>query len=309
MRKVMRKVKNADNIDLLLPRYDFVFKGIFGKEDHKRLLISLLNSILEGNPFIKDVTLENTEMPKDMEDGKTVRLDVRATTDDNTKIQIEIQCQDAGNIVNRAAFDQSKMLPEELHEGDEYDSLPNIISIWITNYNETDRNYHTHKIRFMYEEDSAGNPAASASDKFRIFIIELNKIDEKRANISDLFSVWMAFLKAPEKIPPEFLTIKEVDEAMTGLIHLSQDPEARRIYNLRLQAQNDAINARSHDINKARREGIKKGKAEGKAEGIAEGEARGKRETALSMLADGMSVATVSKYTGLSAKELERLKA
>ncbi|GHT94771.1 hypothetical protein FACS1894122_11720 [Alphaproteobacteria bacterium] len=43
--------------------------------------------------------------------------------------------------------------------------------------------------------------------------------------------------------------------------------------------------------------------------GIAIGEERGKRETALSMLADGMSVATVSKYTGLSTKELEQLKA
>jgi predicted transposase/invertase (TIGR01784 family) len=96
---------------------------------------------LNGNPFIQDITLENTDIPKDIEDGKSVRLDVRATTDDNTKIQIEIQCQDEGNIVNRAAFCQSKMLPEELCEGDEYDSLPNLISIWITNYNETGRNY------------------------------------------------------------------------------------------------------------------------------------------------------------------------
>ncbi|GHT94384.1 transposase [Alphaproteobacteria bacterium] len=291
----MRKVKNAENVDLLLPRYDFVFKGLFGQEDHKRVLISLLNSILDGNPFIQDITLENTDIPKDMEDGKSVRLDIRATTDENTKIQIEIQCQDEGNIVNRAAFGQSKMLPEELHEGDEYDSLPNLISIWITNYNETGRNYHTHKIRFMYEEDPAGNPAVSASDKFRIFIIELEKIDEKRANISDLFSVWMSFLKAPQTIPPEFLTIKEVKEAMEGLIHLSQDPETRRIYNMRLKAQNDAINARSHDVNKARREGIEKGKAEGK------------RETAINLLSMGMTAEDVSKATGLSVAQIKAL--
>ncbi|GHT97112.1 hypothetical protein FACS1894126_0450 [Alphaproteobacteria bacterium] len=109
-------------------------KGLFGREDHKQPFVSLLNSILDGNPFIQDITLENTDIPKDMEDGKSVRLDIRATTDENTKIQIEIQCQNEGNIVNRAAFGQSKMLPEELHEGDECDSLPNLISIWITNY-------------------------------------------------------------------------------------------------------------------------------------------------------------------------------
>ncbi|GHU18383.1 hypothetical protein FACS189472_06640 [Alphaproteobacteria bacterium] len=259
----MRKVKNAENVDLLLPSCDFIFKGLFGREDRKRLLISLLNAILDGNPFIHDITVENTDIPKDIEDGKSVRLDVRATTDEHTKIEIEIQCKDEGNIVNRAAFCQSKMLPEELHAGEEYDSLPNLISIWITNYDETGRNYHTHKIRFMYEEDSAGNPAASASDKFRIFIIELKKIDEKRANISDLFSVWMSFLKAPQTIPQEFLTIKEVKEAMEGLIHLSQDPEARRIYNLRLRAKNDATNAASHAINNARREGEARGEARG----------------------------------------------
>ncbi|MBQ9475246.1 MAG: hypothetical protein IJU69_03205, partial [Bacteroidales bacterium] len=46
-----------------------------------------------------------------------------------------------------------------------------------------------------------------------------------------------------------------------------------------------------------------KGKAEGKAEGTAEGKA----EAARAMLADGMSPALVSKYTGLSEEQIAAL--
>ncbi|MDR0851025.1 MAG: hypothetical protein LBN36_00880 [Clostridiales Family XIII bacterium] len=54
-------------------------------------------------------------------------------------------------------------------------------------------------------------------------------------------------------------------------------------------------------------DGIAKGIAEGKAEGIAEGEAKGKVETARGMKADGLDVALIAKYTGLSMTEIENL--
>ena len=50
-----------------------------------------------------------------------------------------------------------------------------------------------------------------------------------------------------------------------------------------------------------------KGRTEGKAEGIAEGRAEGKAEAASAMLADGMSPALISKYTGLSEEQIAAL--
>lgn len=44
--------------DLLSPTSDFVFYQIFGVEKHKSVLISLLNSILKGNPRVKDVRID-----------------------------------------------------------------------------------------------------------------------------------------------------------------------------------------------------------------------------------------------------------
>ena len=62
---------------------------------------------------------------------------------------------------------------------------------------------------------------------------------------------------------------------------------------------------------KGRAEGKAEGLAEGKAEGLVEGEAKGavaaKAETARAMLADGLSIETVMKYTGLTAEQITAL--
>ena len=44
----------------LRPTEDFAFKRIFGREDSKRSLMSLLNAILDGNHVIKYLTILNT---------------------------------------------------------------------------------------------------------------------------------------------------------------------------------------------------------------------------------------------------------
>ncbi|MDR0968689.1 MAG: Rpn family recombination-promoting nuclease/putative transposase, partial [Holosporaceae bacterium] len=46
-----------EKIDLLEPSRDFIFRTIFGTEEHKAELISLLNAILQGAPVIKDLTI------------------------------------------------------------------------------------------------------------------------------------------------------------------------------------------------------------------------------------------------------------
>ena len=54
--------------------------------------------------------------------------------------------------------------------------------------------------------------------------------------------------------------------------------------------------------------GRKEGRVEGRAEGRTEGRAEGRAETARAMLADGVDPVRITKYTGLSAEELEALK-
>ena len=84
--------------NLLDPKQDYIFKNIFGVEKNKKLLLSLLNAILDGNPHINDLTMRNTEISKILKEDKTTRLDVRARTDTGIEIDIEIQCQNTGEI-------------------------------------------------------------------------------------------------------------------------------------------------------------------------------------------------------------------
>ena len=113
--------------DLLPPSNDYVFANLFGKKDHERVLVCLLNSILNGYPYIKSVKLEPTEYKKTSANGKSIRLDIAATSDDGTILNIEVQCSNEGSIVDRASFYKAKINRDHLKEGEKYSSDPNII--------------------------------------------------------------------------------------------------------------------------------------------------------------------------------------
>jgi predicted transposase YdaD len=110
-----------------------------------------------------------------------------------------------------------------------------------------------------------------------------------------------------------------IREAYGALAEYAFTPEELLEYE-RYDMQKDAEETRLQD---AKAEGIAEGKLEGLAEGevkgiaigeergrtegLAEGEARKARETALSMLSDGMSIETISKYTGLSMEDVKNI--
>jgi predicted transposase/invertase (TIGR01784 family) len=193
--------------------------------------------------------------------------------------------------MNRAAFCQSMQMPRELSEGQSYDNLPDMISIWFTTYKETKRRYHTSEAMYMFQESSL-DPVEIASEKFRIFIVELEKVDLSNAKADNMFDVWSYFLIAPEKIPEEFLRIEEVKNAMSTLSYVSHNKDQRRMYNSIVMARNDSINAITH----------------AKKEGIVIGELKKAKKVALSSLQIGMGVDIIAKISGLSVEEIESLK-
>ncbi|MDR1333971.1 MAG: Rpn family recombination-promoting nuclease/putative transposase [Holosporaceae bacterium] len=288
-------IVSEEGTDLLAPSHDFIFKTIFGLNERKAELISLLNAILNGNPHVKDLTIENSEIPKDIKNGKSVRLDISATSGDRTKFSVEIQCSNTGNVMNRSEFYQSKRMPGELQEGQTYDSMPNFISIWFTTYKETKRRYHTSEAVYMFKE-SRLDPVEVASEKFRTFIVELEKIDLSKADPNNMFDVWSYFLIAPEEMPKEFLEVEEVKKAMNTLGYVSHDREQRRIYNSILKARNDEINAMAYAKN------------EGRDEGRVEGRTEREKEMARSLLSAGVDINIIANSSGLSLDQIQSLR-
>jgi predicted transposase/invertase (TIGR01784 family) len=279
---------------LLDPKQDFVFKNIFGKEDGKPCLISLLNSLFNNNPHIKELHFDNTDIAKILEEDKASRLDIKATADNDVMLDIEIQVKNTGEIPQRAFHYLANMMPHVVKSNESYKG-PHVIGIWIMGENVTDRQNAISEAYMTFQPQDP-DPYQIMTDSARIFFIELPKFNPKNADKRDLLTGWLSFIKNPCFMDDSYLNVKEIRDAMETLKYISADPETRAIADLRQKTIND----HNSEITVAREEGI--------AIGEERGELKGKRETACTMLADGVPAATVSKYTGLSIEEIESLK-
>jgi predicted transposase/invertase (TIGR01784 family) len=64
------------------PKVDIAFKKIFGVEENKDLLISLINSIVSQEDQVAKVTLLNPYNPKNFKSDKLSILDIKAEGED-----------------------------------------------------------------------------------------------------------------------------------------------------------------------------------------------------------------------------------
>ncbi|ABE04599.1 Rpn family recombination-promoting nuclease/putative transposase [Rickettsia bellii] len=116
------------------PRVDLAFKKIFGVEENKDLLISLINSIVSEKDQIVEVTLLNPYNPKNFAADKLSILDVKAKSEAGKMFNIEIQVTDEADYDKRALYYWSKLYAEQLKAGDDYSKLNKTIGIHILNF-------------------------------------------------------------------------------------------------------------------------------------------------------------------------------
>ena len=141
-----------------------------------------------------------------------------------------------------------------------------------------------------------------ASDKIRLFTIELPKFNPKNLDRKNMLDVWMAFLKDP--LNDEAQQVEEVHKALDTLKEVSADEDVREFYRLRNETEFGYISEMAIKSQKAKEEG----RAEGLIEGEAKGEKNAKIETAKNFLKMGLSVEQVAQGTGLSIAEIENLR-
>lgn len=107
-------------------KMDFMFKQLFGHPSRKRITIAFLNGLLNrtGRDRIVDVQYENTELPKETEDGKMSRLDVLVFTDGGERINFEIQVVHQHDMPERMLYYWARLFSLSLSKGQEYNELP-----------------------------------------------------------------------------------------------------------------------------------------------------------------------------------------
>jgi len=296
---------------LLDPKMDFVFKNIFGSEKHPNILISFLNATLKPKDLITAVEIKNTDLNKGYIEDKFSRLDVKATTSNNEIINIEIQLKNEYNMIKRSLFYWSKLYSEQLNEGEDYSVLKRTICINILNfkYLKTRKFHSGYRLKEIYSNEEL-------TDVAEIHFIEIPKLEEG-TDEKDMLVAWIEFLKNPEseKVRSLEMSIDEIREAKDELIRMSNDDTQRELYEMRAKTLKDKISA----LNEAERKGIKKGRQEGIKEGlqkgiqeglqkgIQEGEKSKAIEIAKSLINIGLDKETISKSTGLTLSEIEKL--
>ena len=250
---------------LLNPKIDFVFKKIFGSEEHPEILISFLNAVLKPKKPIVSVEIKNSYLEKEYIEDKFSRLYVKALTSNKEIINIEIQLKNEYNMIQRSLYYWSKLYEEQLSEGDRYDKLSRTVCINILDfkYLKNDRFHNGYRLKEIETNEEL-------TDLQEIHFIEIPKLKrfESTEEIVDLLEGWVEFLRDPESevIRKLEMSNKEIREAKDELYRLSRNSKERELYYLREKSLRDEISALANAKEKGLKEGLKQGLFEGKLE-------------------------------------------
>lgn len=273
--------KPSDKI--LSPKVDFVFKRIFGNEQHLEVLISFLNAVLSPKDIIKSVVLNNTNVEKNYIEDKFSILDIKATTDTGEIVNIEMQMKNEYNMDKRTLYHWSKMYSEQMGEGDSYSQLSRTICINLLNFKYLKEKEYHNIFRVKNVETNE-----ELTDVLEIHFIELLKlkIDEK-SKYKNMLEKWLDFINNPTKFMTFSEHEKEIEIAVKSLSIMSLGKEERQLYEKNYTAILEYNNA------------LDKGRAEGREE---------ERIKLVENLLDILDDETISKTTELSLDIIKNLR-
>ena len=287
------------------PKIDLVFKKLFGSEENKDILLSLLNAILPLHQQISEISLKNPYNVSDYAEGKLSILDIKAQDENGVAYDIEMQIRGSDFYGKRALFYWAKMFGSQLDYVIEdtkdkdveigYSDLKKCIVISLMDFNYfEDKKYN----RYFTLKDGETNETHKGLDYLDLYFIELKKFKGKLQTVKSTLERWITFLNNAHKytkdnLPQELAEIKEICKASLKLDTMYLDEKEKSYY----EGQQKFL----LDENSRLKEAVEKA-------GI-EAETRKQIEIAKKMLKRGTSVEIISEDTGLTLEQIEKLQA
>ena len=266
-------------------RYDAAFKEVFMKEENKDLLTCLLEKILDLK--IKEIKYLNLERNVLNVHVKRKHFDLFLDTDIG-KIQVEINSYYSDYIPVRNTSYICNTYTSYIARGDKYDPNINIIQINFSYGLKKDKLFSKY-----YIQDEDGNKYVS-----NFLFIELN--------MDKYMEFWY---NKDEKEINEYIEYIMLDLGEKDLRNISKGNGVVKKYMEELVKVNedaDFLNFISVEKdnmmieNSIRDEGIRKG--------LERGTEHSKNEIAKNMLKENMDISLISKLTGLSNEQINKLK-
>jgi predicted transposase/invertase (TIGR01784 family) len=280
----------------LPPTNDIVFKSLFTREDTKIPLMSLINAFTGIE--VKSVEVENAVLAVENIFEKEEIFDVSATTNDNEKIDIELQAShmegdsfaenNHKNVKCRSIYNVSDLYSSQDGVGVPYGKLKPAYQIMICNYN-----VFSGKDSIVKPFNYRNEDGILLDNSTTIIFVELKKyaklLSEKSVNDMTKAELWALYLIYADN--PEYKTLimeiirdrEEFQMATNALNTISTDENLRAL--LRSQKKSKMLN--EHNMAVAKLEQA--------------------FETAKNLLGFGVDKEIISKSTGLSIEEISKL--
>jgi len=304
----------VNNMEKISPRVDIAFKKIFGVEENKDLLISLVNSIVSKEDQVVEITLLNPYNAKNFRQDKLSILDIKARGADGKRYNIEIQISDEADYDKRALYYWAKLYTEQLRVAEDYSTLSKAIGIHILNFTSIPDVDKYHNVFHITEKETG----LLYFKDLELHTIELKKFSkDSHAELADIVAMvknsldmWVAFLTRHDLLNKEHLP-SELDDpaikkALDVLDVMNFGPEEREAYEehlkwLRIEA-NTLKKSEAKGFAEGEQIGIAKGREEERQKNLEE-----KKNMARVMVQEGMDIEMVSKITGLPQDDLKAL--
>ena len=255
---------------IVKPKLDVMFKKLFASEENKRLLMSLIASLLSMEvESIKSIEVLNGEILPDERGEKFGRLDLLLIMNDETKINIELQIKIQDDYADRSTFYWSKAYTTGLKAGEEYSELKETICINIIGFKMFDcEEYHSH-FKIMEKDRHE-----VLTEKFAIHFFELPKLRGTEVNADDMMNLWLKLIDCESEEDLKMLertNAAPIKEAAYFIRKMSADEKVKEKARLEEKRLHDEASI----IGTARRQGLKEGFERGEKEGFEKGEKKG----------------------------------
>jgi len=271
------------------PRVDFAFKKLFGSEENKDLLISLINAIVSVEEQVVEVTLKNPYNLADYRVGKMSILDIKARSENNRWFNVEMQISEDYNFDKRAIYYWAKLVTEQLSEGMMFKELKKTISINILDFNFIPATEEVHSCYKIINTNTGKDD--KLHDIFELHYIELKKFTKNYHQIENALDRWTTFLTKAHQldkdhVPKELASDKDIVKAIEAVDRMFNEEE-RLVYEVRMQSLADV----ESKIASAEEKGMEKG-----------------IEKIIRQLLTTQSPEQVAKLTGLSIDSIIKIK-
>ena len=268
---------------------DYFFKRLMGDDKRSDLTLRFLNLILnrtEENAF-KHVEFLNPEYNPLTKDGKLAILDIKASVDDKTFVNIELQVSRQNYMPKRSMFYISRMFSEQMVKGQDYETLKPVIGINLLDFSLFDDIDTWHNVaRFKLD-----NTDKILTDCMSLHFLELPKLKYSDIKKVKKLEAWGAYFSGrcnQEEL--EVLVMNEplLKKAVSFEKAFLNDDKMYREY----QQREDAIREETTKFNRVKREA----KSEEKI------------QNAINGLRKGYSLEIIADITELSIEEIEAIK-